>query len=175
MLLQLQDQTNRRIKVLRRDQQQESDLGPADELDSARTTAEVETHAGLIARAEEKLRYLDEAVARLDAGKYARCLGCGGVIPNKRLMAIPFASYCIECQERRNQAKSGWGEGTTIPPYDHQWTVPEKMQEPEESEYKSAAPEEQFISPARGPIGSAEAEKAVREVSPKKRISRRKR
>ena len=70
-------------------------------------------------------------------------------------MAIPFASYCIECQERRNQAKSGWGEGTTIPPYDHQWTVPEKMQEPEESEYKSAAPEEQFISPARGPIGSA--------------------
>ena len=78
MLLQLQDQTNRRIKVLRRDQQQESDLGPADELDSARTTAEVETHAGLIARAEEKLRYLDEAVARLDAGKYARCLGCGG-------------------------------------------------------------------------------------------------
>jgi RNA polymerase-binding transcription factor DksA len=74
MLIRLQDETYQRVKDLRRDQQQESESGPADELDSARTTAEIETHAGLIARAEEKLKFLDEALTRLDAGKYGRCL-----------------------------------------------------------------------------------------------------
>lgn len=76
MLLQLQDETYRRVREFRRDQEQESESGPADEMDSARVTAEVETHAGLIARAEEKLRSLDEALTRLDAGKYGRCIGC---------------------------------------------------------------------------------------------------
>ena len=172
MLLELQDKTNRRIKVLQRDQEQDSDLGPADELDSARTTAEVETHAGLIARAEEKLRDLDEAVARLDAGKYGRCLDCGEVIPIKRLMAIPFAAYCIDCQQKRNRAKSGWGVGSIIPPYDHQWTVPEEMRESEERQYQSIAPEEQLTIRAGEPIGSPESIKSARHALPKKRTSR---
>lgn len=175
MLLELQDKTNQRIKVLHRDQEQESDSGPADELDSARTAAEVETHAGLIARAEEKLRDLDEAVARTDAGKYGRCLDCGEVIPIKRLMAIPFASYCVECQQKRNRAKSGWGVGTIIPPYDHQWTKPEEMEQPQGREYQSTAPEEQLTIHAGGPIGSPESIKAVRHALPKKRASRARR
>ncbi len=62
MLLRLQDETHKRIKTLRCDQEQESDSDSADELDLAHTTAEIETHAALIAREEEKLRYLDEAL-----------------------------------------------------------------------------------------------------------------
>ena len=68
MLIRLQNEALQRIEDLRRDQEQESDSGPADEMDSASTTGEIETHAGLIARAEEKLRYLDEAMLRLVAG-----------------------------------------------------------------------------------------------------------
>ena len=75
MLSRMQDETRRRIEDLQRDQPQVSD-----ELDSARTTADIETHAGLIARAEEKLRHLDEAMVRLDAGKYGSCLKCAGAI-----------------------------------------------------------------------------------------------
>jgi DnaK suppressor protein len=177
MLIRLQDETYQRIKDLRRDQQQESESGPADEMDSARTTAEVETHAGLIARAEEKLKFLDEALARLDAGKYGRCLGCRELIPFERLKALPFAAYCVDCQEKRNRARRGWGEGTIIPPYDHQWTVPEEMEESksEGREYHSTDPEEQ-LTVDRGAIGSGEPEfQAKRATSPKKRISRRKR
>jgi DnaK suppressor protein len=99
LLTRLRKEAQQRIKDLRKDQEQESDSGVADEMDSASTTEEIETHAGLIARAEEKLRYLDEAFARLDAGKYGRCLKCGGAIPIERLMAIPFASYCVNCQQ----------------------------------------------------------------------------
>ncbi len=176
MLIRFHDETCQRIRDLRRDQEQASELGPADEMDSARTTAEVETHAGLIARAGEKLKYLDEALTRLDAGKYGRCLGCGGPIPFERLMALPFASYCVDCQQKRNRARRGWGEGTTIPPYDHQWTVPEEMEEPAGREYHSTNTEEQLTISDRGRIGSGQPEnQAMRDSSPKKRISRRKR
>jgi hypothetical protein len=68
--------------------------------------------SALIAREENKLKYLDEALARLDAGKYGICLGCSEPIPLERLMVLPFASYWVDCQEKRNRARRDWGEGT---------------------------------------------------------------
>jgi len=157
MLTRLQDDTYHRIKDLRQDQEQESSSDPGDEVDSANLIEELETHAGLIARAEEKLKFLDEALTRLDAGKYGRCVGCHELIPLERLKALPFAAYCIECQQKRNRARFGWGEGTIIPPYDHQWTVPEEMGEATERESRSNDPEEQ-LTVDRGAIGSSEPE-----------------
>ncbi len=46
-----------------------------------------------------KLRQIDESLARIDDGDYGNCLGCGEPIPEKRLSAIPWARYCIPCQE----------------------------------------------------------------------------
>jgi len=171
MLARLQYETRERVKDLRRDQAQESESEPADEMDTARTTAEIETHAGLIARAEEKLRYLDEALARLDAGKYGRCLNCRGVIPIERLMAIPFASYCVDCQEKRNRARAGWGEGITIEPYDHQWTLPEEMETPTEREQHSTDPEEQLT--ISSPLASGEPENQPKRRTPRQKPTRR--
>ena len=153
MLTRLQKEALQRIRDLRRDQQQESqsESEPADEMDSASRTAEVETHAGLIAREEDKLRYLDEALTRLAAGKYGTCLGCRESIPLERLTALPFASYCVNCQEKRNRARHDWGEGTMIQPYDQQWTVPEEMEEPANREYRSTAPEEDLEIQYRQP------------------------
>lgn len=56
MLVRLRDETYGRVKELRGDQEQESEPPPVDEIDLARATSDVETHAGLIAREEEKLR-----------------------------------------------------------------------------------------------------------------------
>jgi len=176
LLTRLRNEAQQRIKNLRRDQEQESDSEPADEMDSARTTEEIETHAGLIARAEEELRYLDEAFTRLDAGKYGRCLRCGGAIPIERLMAIPCASYCVDCQQQLHRTRGGWGEGTTIAPFDHQWTLPEEMEAPTEGEYQTTDPEEQLTIYAREPLASGEPEnQATRPSSRNKRTSRRKR
>jgi DnaK suppressor protein len=123
MLSRLQDEARQRIKDLRRDQEPASKSRPACERSLASRTEEVETQAGLIAMAEDKLRYLDEAFARLDSGKYGRCLICSDLISIERLMAIPFASYCVDCQKQLNRERGGWGHA----PYDHQWTVPKKM------------------------------------------------
>ena len=45
------------------------------------------------------LRLVEEALDRLEAGDYGTCLACEEPIPAKRLRALPWASYCIPCQE----------------------------------------------------------------------------
>ncbi len=35
----------------------------------------------------------------MEAGDYGLCLSCEEDIPDKRLSAIPWAKYCIPCQE----------------------------------------------------------------------------
>lgn len=46
-----------------------------------------------------QLRLIEEALDRLSSGDYGICLGCEEPIPEKRLRAIPWARYCIRCQE----------------------------------------------------------------------------
>jgi DnaK suppressor protein len=127
MLQQLREHTCQRIKDFRREQSQESEFSPGDYVDVARSSADIETHAGLIARAEEKLKYLDEAISQLEAGTYGTCTGCHEPIPIERLIAVPFALYCLSCQLRRRPSQDTWGRGGTIAPYDQLWTPPDEM------------------------------------------------
>jgi DnaK suppressor protein len=165
LLVRLRDMTYERVRELRREQEQESEAGPADEMDLARATSDVETHAGLIARAEEKLKFIDDALSRVERGKYGECIGCRELIAVERLAALPFALYCIECQTKRNRARHGWSSGGTIPPYDHQWTLPEEMQEPQErthisTESREAEDDSTFMNGE--PLGPEAEEKAPR-------------
>ncbi|MGO9605472.1 MAG: TraR/DksA family transcriptional regulator [Candidatus Binataceae bacterium] len=171
MLLQLRDETSEKVRQFRRDQAQEAELPPADEMDVARSSAEVETHAGLIARAEEKLRFIDEALSRLYEDQYGICVTCQSPIPFQRLIAVPLAARCVDCQEKQNRAREGWAEGTNIAPYDQQWTLPEEMQEPSDRTYKSTAPEEDLTVRYQRPTGPEEPKPLKR--APKKTSTRR--
>ena len=46
-----------------------------------------------------QLRLVEEALDRLEAGDFGTCLNCEEPIPTKRLRALPWARYCIPCQE----------------------------------------------------------------------------
>jgi DnaK suppressor protein len=46
-----------------------------------------------------QLRMIEEALDRLNSGDYGFCLACEEQIPMKRLNAIPWARYCVSCQE----------------------------------------------------------------------------
>lgn len=46
-----------------------------------------------------QLRLVDEALDRLQSGDYGVCLACEQPIPAKRLQALPWARYCVPCQE----------------------------------------------------------------------------
>ena len=47
----------------------------------------------------KQLRLVDEALDRLDAGDYGICLACDEPIAQKRLRALPWARYCVACEE----------------------------------------------------------------------------
>ena len=47
------------------------------------------------------LREIEEALVRLRDGSYGTCLDCGMPVSRKRLEAVPWARYCVSCQERR--------------------------------------------------------------------------
>src|SRR5438477_3338870 len=46
-----------------------------------------------------QLRLIEEALDRIQAGDYGVCLGCEEAIPPKRLHALPWAKYCVTCQQ----------------------------------------------------------------------------
>jgi DnaK suppressor protein len=46
-----------------------------------------------------QLRLIDEALDRIRSGDYGTCLACEETIPAKRLLALPWARYCVSCQE----------------------------------------------------------------------------
>jgi DnaK suppressor protein len=46
-----------------------------------------------------QLRMVEEALDRLQSGDYGVCLACEQPIPPKRLQALPWARYCVPCQE----------------------------------------------------------------------------
>jgi DnaK suppressor protein len=47
----------------------------------------------------EKLQLLNAALRRCDEGDFGICLECGEEIAAKRLKAVPWAKYCIVCQD----------------------------------------------------------------------------
>ena len=39
------------------------------------------------------------AFVRIREGNFGKCTNCGNVIGEKRLQAIPWTAFCIDCQE----------------------------------------------------------------------------
>lgn len=48
-------------------------------------------------RADESIADITAALARLDAGSYGTCTGCGDAIAAARLEALPATRSCISC------------------------------------------------------------------------------
>ena len=46
-----------------------------------------------------QLALIDDAILRLDDEEYGPCQNCEKAINPKRLAAIPWARYCLDCQE----------------------------------------------------------------------------
>jgi RNA polymerase-binding transcription factor DksA len=52
---------------------------------------------GLIENEQGTLELVNEALARLDSGRFGVCVECGDSIPKPRLLAIPYTRHCIRC------------------------------------------------------------------------------
>lgn len=45
------------------------------------------------------LDQIDEALQRIELGGYGTCRNCGQDISEARLNAVPYAKYCLNCQD----------------------------------------------------------------------------
>ena len=51
-----------------------------------------------------QLKLVEAALAGIESGGYGQCRNCGTTISPKRLKAVPWAKYCIACEEHMRQA-----------------------------------------------------------------------
>ena len=79
-----------------------SDVATDDEHDPEGTTIAFERAqvTALLDRARRRITELDEALQRLDTGRYGICVGCDRPIAAERLDARPSARTCITCATR---------------------------------------------------------------------------
>lgn len=52
-----------------------------------------------------QLAMIDEALRRIEDGEFGECVNCGNEINAIRLNAVPWARYCINCQELVEQGQ----------------------------------------------------------------------
>ncbi len=50
------------------------------------------------------LKKVEEALDRLEAGRYGVCERCGRNIPDERLEAVPYTALCMNCREKEENA-----------------------------------------------------------------------
>lgn len=72
------------------------DQHPADD---GTDTFEKEKDVSVRANWHDVMVRVDEAIEKIERGSYGQCDRCGIAIPKERLNAMPYAVYCIECQD----------------------------------------------------------------------------
>ncbi len=75
----------------------------ADSADQAAAEYERQTLAHKADVARQTIMRLTDALKRISQGNFGECAQCGGEIELKRLEAVPWARYCLKCQEAREQ------------------------------------------------------------------------
>ena len=75
----------------------------ADALDEVQHAAERELAIRNLDRESNLLRLVKLALRRIDDGGYGTCMHCDEDINPRRLAAVPWAPYCIACQEAADQ------------------------------------------------------------------------
>jgi DnaK suppressor protein len=78
----------------------------SDELDRIQQASERDYAVGNLERNFSRLREVTAALRRLDAGTFGVCGSCEEEITPKRLAAVPWASFCIVCQEAADNERS---------------------------------------------------------------------
>jgi DnaK suppressor protein len=83
----------------------------ADALDEVQHASERELAIRNLDRESNLLRNVRAALRRIEDGSFGTCLHCEEEISPKRVAAVPWAPFCIQCQEQADKAQE---EGTEI-------------------------------------------------------------
>jgi len=74
-----------------------------DVVDKAESSYTKEFLLSLSNAEREQLLLIDEALKRIDKKELGICQSCGKNINKKRLDAVPWTPYCIDCQQKEEE------------------------------------------------------------------------
>jgi DnaK suppressor protein len=94
-----------KISSVHREMDTNSYSGVGDEVDAASRNSERELYFELVANDKITLDNINDALIKIEKNIYGKCECCGVVIPIKRLKAIPWTRYCIQCQTEAENPK----------------------------------------------------------------------
>lgn len=77
----------------------QADDGIQDLADKAASAYSKELNFSLSDTERNLLMQIEEAFGRLKNDSYGTCTNCGNTIGEKRLSAVPWTPFCIDCQE----------------------------------------------------------------------------
>ena len=80
------------MKVLR-------EQASGDVVDFALDSVQDEINSQLAEVESRELSNIEAALEKMREGSYGKCEGCNDSIPLVRLQALPYATYCINCQQ----------------------------------------------------------------------------
>jgi DnaK suppressor protein len=70
-----------------------------DALDEVQNAAERELAIRQLEHDSSRFRFVKSALQRIEEGTYGQCVRCEADISIKRLKAVPWTPYCLECQD----------------------------------------------------------------------------
>lgn len=73
--------------------------------DMATDNFDREFNLDLASNEQGRLNEIDDALRKIEEGKYGVCETCSKPISQKRLAAVPYARYCIKCQAEEEKKK----------------------------------------------------------------------
>jgi DnaK suppressor protein len=98
-----------------RDYGRQSDEGGTQDLADKASSSYAKEFLYSLSNTERRiLEEIEEAIDRMEEGEYGTCMECEDKITKKRLDAVPWARYCVPCQERIEQGSQQEEEVTDI-------------------------------------------------------------
>jgi DnaK suppressor protein len=82
----------------------------ADALDEVQHASERELAIRNLDRESNLLRNVRSALRRIEDGSFGTCLHCEEDISPKRMAAVPWAPFCIQCQEQADRQRADGDE-----------------------------------------------------------------
>ena len=83
-----------------------------EQVETVQLAGQREFAAYFLDRQASVLGEIKAALGRIQAGEFGACLDCEEPISAKRLAALPWAAYCVQCQESHD-AHEGTGRASS--------------------------------------------------------------
>ena len=94
--MELKEDAAARLKDKKSMDMPEAEVG--DPIDDASKSLDKEILFELSGNAHSTIEQIEAALRKIDKGIYGFCEYCRQPIPKKRIKALPFARYCVNCQ-----------------------------------------------------------------------------